>query len=109
MPDTITKRAEFRVRLIFAEWNLIGCDVLVDLVPPNREQRTNNRERRFADLMGGNLTQRRQASCACTAKKINEKSLDQVVGVMGEKNGVAAAAGSDFCKERIARDPCGSL
>jgi hypothetical protein len=31
MPDTIAKRSEVLIRLIFSELDPIGCDVIVDL------------------------------------------------------------------------------
>src|SRR5204863_4716691 len=56
-----------------------------------------------------NLAHRGETSETGAAKKVNQKRLDQIVGVMCEKDCVTASLFRDLCKELVARLTCGGF
>ncbi len=63
----------------------------------------------IVDSPDGNIAHGGETGETGAAKKVNQKRLDQVVGVMCEKDCVTASLFRDFCKERIARLTRGSF
>src|SRR5437899_3143066 len=77
--------------------------VPVNFVPPNSEERSDNGKIDIFDSAHGNFAHRGETGETRPAKKIDQKRLDQIVGVMSEKNRLTAPLLRHFRKERITR------
>jgi len=99
----IAQRSEIFVRGIFAKFQAILSHVPVNLVAPNSKYGADNRKVDIFDPADGNIAHSSETGETGATEKINQKRLDQIVGVMGEKDCVTASVFRDFCKELIAR------
>jgi hypothetical protein len=103
MPQPIAQRSEIFVRGIFAKFQAILSHVRVNLVAPNSEYGADNCKIDIFDSPDGNIAHGSETGETGATEKINQKRLDQIVGVMGQKDCVTASVFRDFCKELIAR------
>src|SRR5205823_8039183 len=88
---------------IFAKFQAMLSHVPVNFVPPNSEERSDNGKIDIFDSAHGNFAHRGETGETRPAKKIEQKRLDQIVGVMSEKNRLTAPLLRRFRKERITR------
>ena len=68
------------------------ADIVVDFTAPDSEKWPDNSKFDIADSARCNIANRRQATHSRTPKKIDQKRLDDVVGMMTQKNRVAMTA-----------------
>ena len=55
MPDAIAQRREIAIGSVFAKFQMIGFDIPIDLLAPDAEKRTSDRELDIVNAPRGNL------------------------------------------------------
>ena len=103
MANTIAKGIKILVRSVLAKFEPLLAQINVDLFAPDTEKWANNDKIKLVDAARGDLTHSGETSRSCTAEQVQEKSLDEIVCMMCQKNRAAATSLRNFGKKRVAR------
>src|SRR5215469_4542972 len=82
---------------------MVDSGKLEQIAFPDRQKRPDQRKRLARNLYAGQELHASVAQGTCATKKIKEKSLDLVVGVMAEKDVVGGVCLAGRCEELPAR------
>ena len=103
--DTIAERRQIFVRCVFAKFQSMLANIIVDFVPPDSKKRANNCKIGILNPAFRKFSNRAKTGRSGTTKQVDQKSFDQIVGVMCEKNGATSVAPGYLRKKLIARFP----
>src|SRR5438477_113221 len=84
--DAVAERRQILVRSIFAEFQPTLANVIVDFTSPDSEERAHDCKIDIFNAAFRNFSDRAKTGRSGTTKQVNQKSFDQIVGVMGEEN-----------------------
>ncbi len=108
-PDPVAQRRQVFVRRVFAKFQPMLANVIVDFVPPDSKQGANDCKIDLFNPAFRNFSDPAETSRSGTTKQVDQKSFDQIVGVVAEKNGGRLQAIGYLSKKFIARFPSRGL
>jgi len=101
--NPIAKRRQIFVRRVFAEFQSMLANIIVDFTPPDSKKRPNDCKIDIFNPAFRNFSDRAKTGRSGTAKQVYQKSFDQIVGVMPEKNVLCVTPFGNLRKEPVAR------
>src|SRR5207249_4513427 len=102
MPNAVAERIKILVRCVLAKFDPMFAHINVDLFAPDTEKRPHNDKIDIVDPARCNLPHPAQACSSRAAKEIDQKSFDEVVGVMPKKDRFAFSASGSFSEKFVA-------
>src|ERR1700693_6064328 len=103
MTNAIAQRCKSFVGSIFVKCQAMFTNIFVDLIPPNSKERAHDCKIDVVNTPDRNLADRAETCSASAAKKIDQESFDQIVGVMRHENRAAAPTFCHFRKKFVTR------
>jgi len=108
-PNPVAQRRQIFVRRVFAKFQPMLADVIVDFAPPDSKQGANDCKIDIFNQAFRNFADRAQAGRPGTTEQVDQKSFDQIVGVMAEKNNSRTLLFCHLRKKFIASFPRGGF